>query len=242
MVATGGREPEPTFGDALAGSGGMSEPAQPNLFAGPMAADVFPDALSGILLADVTVAVALPVVAQLPAVVGGQVPTRPATQRRPAVAAARQVPQRSWSGAVRSTPGSPPAQFGSPAPAQPWSPVRPAGPPGRYAAVPGIPTVAALSRRPTAGTGNAVVVPASGPGRFIRPPAYLPQGVGLAQVRAAVRQARHAAVTRSRITAEATRRRGAGLWGALIALLLVLVVTGLAEKIIKAISHLLQGT
>ena len=53
MVAAGGWEPEPTFGDALAGSGGMSEPAQPNLFAGVTAADTFPDALSGILVADV---------------------------------------------------------------------------------------------------------------------------------------------------------------------------------------------
>ena len=101
--------------------------------------------------------------------------------------------------------------------------------------------MAPLSRRPTVGTGNAVVAPPSGPAGLIRPPAYLPQGVGLAQVRAAVRQARQAAVTRSRTTAEATRRRGSGLWGGLIALLVVLFVTGLAEKIITAISHLLQG-
>ena len=245
MAAAGGWEPEPTFGDALAGPGGTSEPVQPNLFGGLTPTDIFPDALSGILVADVAADVALPVAAPVAAAASGTGRSggRPTPGRRPTVATGQQVPQRSWSGAVRPAPGSPgrPAPAGVPVATQPWSPIPPAGPPGRYAAVPGIPTVAPSSRRPTAGIGYVPVAPSSGPAGLIRPPAYLPQGLGLAQVRAALRQARQGMVTRSRTTAEATRRRGSGLWGVLIALLIVLVVTGLAGKIITAISHVLQG-
>jgi hypothetical protein len=57
-----------------------------------------------------------------------------------------------------------------------------------------------------------------------------------------MQQARQATAGRTRATASTTRRTGAGVWGVLFALLIVLVVTGAAEKIITAISHLLQGT
>ena len=77
---------------------------------------------------------------------------------------------------------------------------------------------------------------------LIRPPAYLPQSAGIAQIRAAIQQARRTTVDRSKATASATRRKGAGVWGVLFALLVVLLATGVVEKIITAISHLLQGT
>ncbi len=178
------------FGDALAGSGGMAEPVQPNLFAGVTPADIFPDALSGVLVAGATVALPTPDAGPAPVTAGGQLPGGRAPMERRPVGSGRQAPQRSSAGVVRPPPGSRPrpTQPGAPAPTQPWAPVPPAGPPGRYASVSAIPTVAPSSRRPTAGTGNVPAQSSAALSRLIRPPAYLPQDVGLAQVRAALQK------------------------------------------------------
>ncbi len=221
MVAAVGWEPEPIFGDALVGSGGMDEPVQPNLFAGSTAAEVFPDALSGVLVARST-----------------DVAVLPPTGVVPAPAAPRPVPSRGlvpWRGPVPSRgPAAQSARYRPPPPA-PWSQLPP---PGQPAATP---TAAPSSRRPTIAYGPAPGTPPANVS-LIRPAAYLPQSAGIAQVRAVLQQARQSTASRSRKTVAATRRTGSGVWGVLVALLIVLIVTGAAEKIITAISHLLQGS
>ncbi len=230
-------EPEPVFGDALAGSGGMGEPVQPNLFSVGGRSETFPDALSGILTRVRATSAAVPGRCRTGGSGRAGMPVPRAAPARPPSERPRTAPS-SWSPR--------PPNGGAPAP-QPWPSLTgqqfvPRGqqfpPPGRQ---PPAPVVAPVSAIPTV---HHVPVPGAPPANvsLIRPPAYLPQSVGIAQIRAAMQQARRTTAGRTRATAAATRRTGAGVWGVLFALLVVLFVTGAAEKIITAISHLLQGT
>jgi hypothetical protein len=81
------------------------------------------------------------------------------------------------------------------------------------------------------------------PGNAIRPPAYLPQNSGLAQMRAALRRAQQGAqgsaspAQRARATPV---RKGSNAWGCLVFLAIALFASGLGQKIIAVISEFLQ--
>jgi len=234
MARRAGWEPEPTLGDALAGDGGMSDPSdQPSLFYRE-AVDVFPDALSALLLLGPdTKDLSVPAVLVLPTVA-------PPVARTPSRQRQRAIPTNLADGSVSqpqlvrtgdpgpavsvrpiSPAGQPRATFGQRTPAV-WSP--PSGLPTTGHSAPGTssrqtgaarlpPAVAPpLGRRPTAGVGfvpasaPASAVPASAvPASAVRPPAYLPPNPGLLQ-RAASQQVRYpAAGTVARPTASRTR-------------------------------------
>lgn len=73
----------------------------------------------------------------------------------------------------------------------------------------------------------------------IRPPAYLPQGQGMAQVQSAITQAGSASVRRTR-AAGSSAKKNSGAWGFLVAVIVLLVTTGAGQKIISLITDLLQ--
>ncbi|SDO90225.1 hypothetical protein SAMN04515671_2304 [Nakamurella panacisegetis] len=194
----------------------MSDPVEP-VFTSSLAGDVFPDALSASPLPGLPSATPEPLA---PPPSAPPVPAAP-SGRPPPARAARAASRRPWE------------QFPPPGPATYVAPPnRPVGPPAQLAPPAG--------RRPAAGTGYQLPAPimATPP---VRPPAYLPQGQGMAQLRAALTQAR------SQITAPAparttTRKRSgaSGAWGCLVVLGIVLFSSGAAQKIISAISDLLQ--
>ncbi len=204
MTSAGGWAPEPVFGDALAGPGGMGEPPRTDLFGGDVPSEVFPDALSGVLLPGAADEAITPPRPPLLPPGSGRVGASTAPARRQPVQS--RTPPRPWT--QQPSPG---------------------GTPPRPVPNPTVGYVPLLNAAP----GNA---------GLIRPPAYLPQPGGMAQLRAAAQQAGRSTVAGSRAAASATARKWSGVWGVLLALVIVLLATGVLEKIITAISHLLQGT
>ena len=207
-MTVSGWEPEPRFGDALAGSGGMADPVEPAVFASALTPEVFPDVLSAAPL----------VPPSAPVLPAAPLPVLPAP-------AARAQPQ------PRRTNAYPP-----PAPSRLAFPP-PGGPP--VSARPPMALTPPIGYRPTAGTGY---VAAATTAPAVRPPAYLPQNPGLAQVRTAVRQAREQTrnAARRRPGAATKKSGAAGAWGCLVVLGLVLFSSGVAQRIIDAVSDLLQ--
>jgi hypothetical protein len=229
MAARGGWDPEPTFGDALVGSSGMSDPVdQPMLFDSP-AADVFPDALSAQPMAG------QPVVAGLrPAADSGEaeltasriapVPLSPGQVDRPqprvpdprsrVTAAAPRVVSPSLRPATPAM--TRPGQVGAwPAPV-----VAPAFRSGGYPAPvfrsPGYP--APPPKAPVASTAVAV----SAPG-------YQPTAPAPPRFTSSAQRARATQV-----------KKGSNAWGCLVFLAIALFATGLGQKIIAVISEFLQ--
>lgn len=240
--------------------------------------DVFPDALSALPLPALTLGVppgvesagGAPALTGSTGVAGG--PPRPTAGRAPNPGAGRPPPAtgttaagyrppsgQPWSGFP--PPGQPPPTQPRPiAPAQPYN--RPAASPRPGMARPGrpVPTpstgglVAPGSvRRPVAGLGYSP--PPTTTSGVVRPPAYLPQNQGLAQLRAAVQQARGTRQPASPPSAQrpappltgrppaAGRRRGnraSSAWSLIVFVIILLVSTGLGQKIIDAISQLLH--
>ena len=251
VVAERVGDAEPLFGDALAGSGGLADPVEP-VYSSSLAADVFPDALSASPLPGLPSATpeAWPPPAPNAAPPGGVRPTpgpAPFEPSRSAPSPGRSVPPRT---------GPPPRPWeqypppGAPVDRPPPGPP-PFGPPAQLAPPSG--------RRPTAGTSyQRPATTGSGP---MRPPAYLPQNPGMAQIRAALAQARAQAgfsgprgpgMTAGRTinptpaaagnsAARARKKSGAsGAWGCLVVLGIVLFSSGAGQKIISLISDLLQ--
>lgn len=228
MTEASGWGPEPIFGDALAGSGGMAEPVQPNLFLAGGTSEVFPDALSGVITTGTSATAAAPV----PAVHQALVPAafaQTAPGGRPAQSPPRRPPP-----ARGASPVPPPRGASAVPPPRPWSQLPLPGRP------PAVPTVTPLARNPGVGRSPVPGAPA-GNASLIRPPAYLPPTAGLAQIRSALQQARRSAVDKPNSARMPAGRKGSVAWSLLLALVIVLVASGVAEKIITAISHLLQG-
>ncbi len=245
MASSGGRVPEPLFGDALAGSGGMADPVAPAWSVGNVVADSFPDALSvlppiGPVLRTSSPAGAVARPADLPPVrIATPAPVRPTA---PPAARTGMAPFRAAGPSpVRNATGPGPA----PGPPRPWSQFPPPGQPAaQYVPVP---TSAHLAptpgRRPTVGLGYSAgprPTPATAPGGLVRPPAYLPKNQGAAQLRAALRQARQSSTRAPRTASRPKKGKTSSLWGTLVALLIVLLSSGLGERIISAISNVLQ--
>jgi hypothetical protein len=115
----------------------------------------------------------------------------------------------------------------------------PGQPAQQYVPVPTSAQLAAGSgRRPTAGTGYGGPL-RTAPGQ-IRPPAYLPQGHGLAQVRSAITQAGAASARQLAAARSSAKRRSSGAWSFAVLVLVLLATTGAGQKIISLISQLLQ--
>lgn len=213
MTVRAGRTP--LFEDALSGSGGMADPR----WSSSPTADIFPDALSAAPLGGAPLVSAT---RSAPPVTGPAVGT--------GAVRVSQLPPRG-----RPVPLPPPRNAGPPRPL-------PAGPvPGKPAQL-YVPVttsaqlIAGSSRRPTAGTGYTG--PRSPPGQ-IRPPAYLPQGQGMAQVRSAIAGAR-AASTRQAVAARSSAQKSSGAWSFVVLVVVLLVSTGAGQKIISLVSELLQ--
>ena len=238
--------------------------------------DVFPDALSALPLPPLTLVVPPPVGA------GGApagtatgtpkpfVPTSRATPSRPPNGGAGRTSSRPAAAFVPAGPPVGPAWTGYPPPGQP-SAVQPpavaaAAPYSRPAAVPRQtrPTPMANSargvlapgsgRRPVAGVGYTP--PPTTASGVVRPPAYLPQNQGLAQVRAAVQRARGnrspasppsgvrpaspSAVRPAPPTGVRRGNRASGVWALFVFVIIFLVSSGAGQNIIDAISRLLH--
>lgn len=240
---------DPVFGDALAGDGGLAEPVS----TGPrrdLSFDVFPDALSALPLPALTWVV--------PPAVGTGAP--PGTTPLPGTPSSSPA----WPAAADPRRSTPPVRSRTAAPTGPvWSgyppPGRPApltGPPAPFRqarpAVSG-PTGGVLApgsgRRPVAGLGYTP--PPTSAAGVVRPPAYLPQNPGLTQLRAAVQQVRPGGnrppastpglVRPSPPTGTRRGNRASSTWSVIVFALIVLVSTGLGQKIIDAITDLLRS-
>ena len=235
-MATAPDRVDPVFGDALAGDGGMTDPVA----TGPRrekSFDVFPDALSALPLPALTFVV--------PPTAGAGVPVAISAAPAPIPAVRRTAVARPAAAFPPPGPLAMPAA-GRPAPARPVPPGN--GPRGVLAPSSG--------SRPVAGFGYvqpAGASPAGAPG-VVRPPAYLPQNPGWAQVRAAVQQARGSArppvrpgrsptrpvdPSAARYTPAARRgKRASSAWSLIVFAVIVLVSTGLGQRIIEAVTDL----
>jgi len=163
------------FTDALAGSGGLAEPVDQPLLFESRRTDVFPDALSAPLMV-------VPVPTQpLPGPVVDPVRPRPDVglsvggrqRQRPPVSGTGRADTLPpvWSPSGRAPGSAPPGRLARPSTST-YLPAAVAPPSGR---------------RPVAGVGY-VSPPVQG--NLLRPPAYLPQNQGMAQVRAALQRTR----------------------------------------------------
>jgi hypothetical protein len=210
MVGRAGSEPE-SFGDALAGSGGMGDATYPS----PLITVAFPDALSAAPLGGMPLSLPLAV----PGAVAGNVlgMSRAVSQRRPAPAVRPlPIPPR------KATParGAAPARSAAPAPGQrPWSQFRPPAQPVQYMQPP---TSAQLA-----------------PGSSTRPPAYLPPQQRLAQLRSSVTQVRAASARRTR-AARPRGKKSSGAWGFVVFVIVLLATSGAGQKLISLITELFQ--
>ncbi|MET3807050.1 hypothetical protein ABIB25_004072 [Nakamurella sp. UYEF19] len=218
---------EPWFGDALSGSGGLAEPVQP-VFASALTADVFPDALSSTFAGAVsaTPVRAVPAVVGSPAALPPPVAARvvPVVRRAPARPAPRSAPRSVPSGAPpRGMPsGFPPP--GSPPPQGYVPPLSSQQPP------PGYP---AAGWAPLPGLAGGPTYRPVGPQRQV----VVPQR----QVSGPQRQAGGSRPPVPPLTVSRTpRKKSSSAWGFLFVLLIVLVTSGVGQKIINAISELLQ--
>ena len=262
---------DPSFGDALAGAGGMTEPPAPRPTR-DTGFDVFPDALSALPLPALTLTMPAP---DADGVRGG-----PAAAPGPAGRVV--APRRTAAPPVAPAPPSGPSWSGFPPPGQPFAGqpfagqpppiaaaaayVRPATPPRQTrpssaANAAGGVLAPGSGRRPVAGVGyTAPVTTASA---VVRPPAYLPQNPGLAGLRTAVRQAR-ATVRPPAAPSSAVRQmdtwsarpalpsaarpgsptgarrkgRASSAWSLFVFAIIVLVSTGLGQKIVEAVNDL----
>ena len=214
-------DPDATLGDALAGSGGMSEPAGSAALWTSAPAEVFPDALSALPLS------ALPFRA-LPAgpvLAAALVPTPPAQrldrqQLRPA--------------------GRPPRNAQPPPARRPPTGWNQPGQPPPGIAVP-VPVLAPdAGRRPMARAGY---VPVSVAGANLngvpRPAADTAPNARLPQIAAALRQARPPGAGSARTPGSSARTAG-NIWSLLVFLAIVLFATGLGQKVVALISEFLQ--
>ncbi len=234
-------DPDATLGDALAGSGGMSEPAGSAALWTSAPAEVFPDALSALPLS------ALPFRA-LPAgpvLAAALVPTPPAQrldrqQLRPAGRPPRNAqppparrPPTGW-----NQPGQPPPGIAVPVPV--LAPDAGRRPMARAGYVPVSVAGANLNGvpRPTAYT---VLAPAAGASLngVPRPAADTAPNARLPQIAAALRRARPPGAGSARTPGSSARTAG-NVWSLLVFLAIILFATGLGQKVVALISEFLQ--
>ncbi|MGI8590648.1 MAG: hypothetical protein ACR2M5_06615 [Nakamurella sp.] len=243
MASREGWEPEPMFADALAGSGGLAEPADQPLLFESRRTDFFPDALSAPRMVVLVPTQPLPGPVVDPArprpdvglSVGGRQRQRPPVS---GTGRADTLPPV-WSSSLRAPGSAPPGRLARPSTST-YLPAAVAPPSGR---------------RPVAGVGY-VSPPVQG--NLLRPPAYLPQNQGLAQVRAALQRTRQgrspapnswappsgSAPARTAPTVPTRRitpvKKGSSAWGVLVFLAITLFASGAGQKIIAVLTEFLQ--